>query len=55
MCHMNLEIRCNLARPIPIMHFSELLALVIGEVPKNGWFDRHLIDPRPMLKGKDIF
>jgi heterodisulfide reductase subunit B len=54
MCHMNLEIRCNLAQPIPIMHFSELLSLAMGDVPKSGWFDRHLIDPRHMLKRKRI-
>jgi heterodisulfide reductase subunit B len=51
---MNLEIRCNLSRPIPILHFSELLSLAIGEVPENGWFQRHLIDPRPVLKKKAL-
>jgi len=54
MCHMNIEMRCNLPRPIPVMHFSELLSLAIGEAPKNGWFDRHLIDPLPLLKRKNI-
>ena len=54
MCHMNLEVRCRLPRPIPVLHFSELLSLAIGEIPKNGWFERHLIDPRPMLKSKEL-
>lgn len=54
MCHMNLEIRTTLRQPIPIMHFSELLSLAIGDLPKNGWFERHLIDPRPMLEKKRL-
>ena len=54
MCHLNLEIRCSLNSPIPILHFSELLSLASSDVPKNGWFERHLIDPRPLLKRKGI-
>lgn len=54
MCHMNLEVRCNIAQPIPVLHFSELLALAMGEVPENSWFERHLFDPRPMLKSKKL-
>ena len=54
MCHMNLEVRCSLPRPIPILHFSELLSLAMGAAPENGWFERHLIDPRPMLKTKQL-
>lgn len=54
MCHMNLEIRTTLSQPIPILHFSELLVLAIGDLPANGWFERHLIDPRPMLHSKNL-
>ena len=54
MCHMNLEIRTTLRQPIAILHFCELLALAIGNLPKNGWFERHLIDPRPMLQSKQL-
>jgi heterodisulfide reductase subunit B len=54
MCHMNLEVRCSLSKPIPILHFSELLSLSMGAAPDNGWFDRHLIDPRPMLQSKHL-
>ena len=52
--NMNLEIRTTLSQPIPALHFSELLALAIGDLPKNGWFERHLIDPRPMLSTKQL-
>jgi heterodisulfide reductase subunit B len=54
MCHLNLEVRCNLKDPIPTMHFSELLSLALGVRKHEGWFSRHLVDPRPMLKEKAL-
>jgi heterodisulfide reductase subunit B2 len=50
MCHLNLEVRCTLRAPIPILHFSELLALAAGDIKNDEWFARHLIDPRPLLR-----
>lgn len=50
MCHMNLEIRSNPDEALPIFHFSEILALAFGQGGTNAYFQRHLIDPRPMLK-----
>ena len=57
MCHMNLEIRCSLKERIPILHFSEIisLALGIGKRQYKGWFSRHLVDPKPLLKTLDLF
>ncbi len=54
MCHLNLEIRCKLPGKIPIFHFSEILSLSSGVGSGMGWFQRHLIDPRPLLKAKKI-
>ncbi len=54
MCHLNLEVRCSLKDPIPIMHFSELLSLALGVRKYEGWFSRHLVDPRPLLKEKAL-
>ncbi|MGE5256987.1 MAG: CoB--CoM heterodisulfide reductase iron-sulfur subunit B family protein [Hyphomicrobiales bacterium] len=54
MCHMNLEVRCTLKRPIPIFHFSEILSLAFGAPNHDEWFSRHLIDPRPLLKSKGL-
>jgi len=54
MCHMNLEVRCSLKRPVPILHFSELLSIISGSSESNKWFSRHLIDPRPLLKEKGL-
>ena len=57
MCHMNLEMRCSLKARIPILHFSEIisLALGIGKRHYKGWFSRHLVDPKPLLKALDLF
>jgi heterodisulfide reductase subunit B2 len=54
MCHMNLEIRSKLPGKIPIFHFSELLSLSMGIGGGMGWFRRHLIDPRPLLRSKKL-
>jgi heterodisulfide reductase subunit B2 len=52
MCQMNLEVRCTLDQPIPVFHFSEILALALGlgEDKHKDWFSRHLVDPVPLLK-----
>ncbi len=53
MCHMNLEVRSTLKEPVPILHFSEILSLALGLGgldEHKGWFARHLVDPRPLLK-----
>jgi len=54
MCHLNLEIRSKLPGKTPILHFSEILSLSSGVGSGMGWFQRHLIDPRPMLKAKKL-
>lgn len=54
MCHLNLELRGPLPGKIPIFHFYELLALSIGIGRGMGWFKRHLIDPRPLLKSRKL-
>jgi len=54
MCHLNLEVRCSLKKPIPTMHFSELLSLALGVRNHGDWFSKHLVDPRPLLKRKAL-
>jgi heterodisulfide reductase subunit B len=54
MCHLNLEVRCTLKHPLPTFHFSEILALALGTTAHNGWFSRHLVDPRPLLHAKGL-
>jgi heterodisulfide reductase subunit B len=50
MCHLNLELRSNPSDALPVFHFSEILALTMGDQNANAYFERHLIDPRPVLR-----
>jgi len=54
MCHLNLEMRCNLEKRIPIFHFSELISLAMGSTSHKDWFSRHLVDPVPLLKVRQL-
>lgn len=54
MCHLNLEIRCTLENPIPVFHFSELLSMALGGGDQKKWFPRHIVDPVPLLKRKQL-
>ena len=54
MCQMNLEMRTHLGDKMPILHLSEVLPLAMGIGGGRGWFRRHLIDPRPLLKSKSL-
>jgi heterodisulfide reductase subunit B len=54
MCQLNLELRCTWEPRLPIFHFSEILALALGAQDYEGWFTRHLVDPRPLLQARDL-
>ena len=54
MCHLNLEVRCTLKQKIPTLHFSEVLSLGLGNTEHRGWFSRHLVDPRPLLRSMGL-
>lgn len=54
MCHLNLEIRSSQQVRVPVLHFSELLSLAGGIGQGRGWFRRHLIDPRPVLRRRGL-
>jgi heterodisulfide reductase subunit B len=54
MCQLNLEIRCTGEPRLPIFHFSEILALALGAEDYEGWFSRHLVDPRPLLEARGL-
>jgi len=54
MCQLNLESRCTLEHKLPILHFSEVLALALGAQDYDGWFARHLTDPRPLLQARGL-
>ena len=50
MCQLNLEMRNTSKTKIPILHFSEILALALGADDYEEWFVRHLVDPRPVIR-----
>ena len=54
MCQLNLEIRCTLADPLPVLHFSEALALGLAGIWEKGWSQRHLKDPAPLLQRRGL-
>ncbi len=54
MCQLNLEVRSTWEENVPIFHFSEVLALALGAEDYEGWFARHLVDPRPLLAARRL-
>jgi len=55
MCQLNLEVRCTLKDKVPILHFTEILSLALGlgKGEHKGWFSRHLVNPKPVLRAID--
>lgn len=39
---------------LPVFYFTELLGIALGSKAVNKWFRRHLVDPRPLLKSKNL-
>ncbi len=54
MCQLNIEVRCDLDQKLPILHFSEAMALALGIKEHESWFNRHLVDPRPVLRERQL-
>jgi len=52
MCHLNIEIRCDLAEQIPALHLTELISVALGTKSHKNWFKKHLVDPVPLFKSK---
>ena len=50
LCQMNLEMRQSNQPQLPIFYFTELMGLAFGLSDVVGWFKKHLIDPRVVLR-----
>jgi heterodisulfide reductase subunit B2 len=50
LCQMNLEMRQDFRPAIPIFYFTELMGLAFGLPEAAGWWPKHLIDPRGVLR-----
>lgn len=50
MCQLNLELRSQPDRRLPVFSIVELLAYGLGSNDWPRWFKKHLIDPMPLFK-----
>ncbi len=49
LCQVNLEMRQLQEPKLPAFYITELLGLAFGLPEAEGWWQKHLIDPRPLL------
>ena len=57
LCHMNLDARqmqMELKAPMPILYFTQLMAIALGLPEKDAVLNKNLVDARPLLKQKDL-
>jgi heterodisulfide reductase subunit B len=57
LCHTNLDARqfqMGLDEPMPVLYFTQLMALALGLPEKQAALDKNLIDPRPLLRSKGL-
>lgn len=57
LCHMNLDARqfqMALDEPMPILYFTQLLALAFNLPEKDICLNKNLVDPRPVLTEKGL-
>ena len=55
LCHANLDARqfqMELEEPLPILYFTQLMALALGLPEKAASLNKNLVDPRPYLHRK---
>lgn len=57
LCHTNLDARqfqMKLDQPMPILYFTQLMALALGLPEKAASLNKNLVDPRPLLQSREI-
>jgi heterodisulfide reductase subunit B len=57
LCHTNLDARqfqMGLDEAMPVLYFTQLMALALGLPPKSAALHKNLVDPRPLLEAKGI-
>lgn len=57
LCHANLDARqfqMALDAPMPVLYFTQLMALALGLPEKACALDKNLVDPRPLLRDKGM-
>lgn len=57
LCHMNLDARqmqMGLDEPMPVLYFTQLMALALGLPEKTAVLQKNMVDPRPLLREKEV-
>ncbi len=57
LCHTNLDARqfqMKLEQPMPVLYFTQLMALALGLPEKKAALNKNLVDPRPLLRAKGV-
>jgi heterodisulfide reductase subunit B len=57
LCHLNLDARqfqMGLEEPLPVLFFTQLMAVAFGLSPKASLLHKNLVDPRPLLQSKSL-
>jgi heterodisulfide reductase subunit B len=57
LCHTNLDARqfqMGLDQSMPVMYFTQLMALAFGLPEKAAFLNKNLVDPRPLLRAKGV-
>jgi heterodisulfide reductase subunit B len=57
LCHANLDARqfqMDIDGPVPVLYFTQLMALALGLPEKDAALDKNITDPRPLLRSKGL-
>ncbi len=57
LCHTNLDARqfqMGLEQEMPVMYFTQLMALALGLSQREAALEKNLVDPRPLLQEKGL-
>lgn len=57
LCHLNLDARqfqMELTNPMPILYFTQLMALALDLPAKSACLNKNLVDPKPLLQQKGL-
>jgi heterodisulfide reductase subunit B len=55
LCHTNLDARqfqMKQGEPLPVLYFTQLMALALGLPEKAAALNKNLVDPRPLMQEK---
>jgi heterodisulfide reductase subunit B len=58
LCHMNLDARqhqIGLEEPLPILYFTQLMALALGLDAEAVALNKNMVDPRPVLRSHHLW